>query len=193
MKQGTLILKLSLWSFLLFSSNETLANPQVLIPAGEFKMGTEKGTRAEQPVHSIWIDGFFLDRYEVANKDYEKINPKFRRSQASPCDDCPVTGISWEEAKNYCQYREMSAMDCLLKQGQPLLSLPKKMDMDYIIWKGMYGNGRTIGLMKNTTIIRRRKIHKAQAKGFVRWFVGVVGIIIFGICKPGCAFGWLQK
>ena len=69
MKQGTLILEFSMLSFLLFSSNETLANPQVLIPAGEFKMGTEKGTRAEQPVHSIWIDGFFLDRYEVSNKD----------------------------------------------------------------------------------------------------------------------------
>ena len=107
MKQRTLILKFSLWSFLLFSSNETLANPQVLIPAGEFKMGTEKGTRAEQPVHSIWIDGFFLDRYEVSNKDYEKINPKFRRSQASSCNDCPATGVSWEEAKNYCEHRGM--------------------------------------------------------------------------------------
>ena len=84
-------------------------------------------------------------------------------------------------------------MDYRSKLGQRLLSLPQKMDMDCIIWKGMYGNGRTIGLMNNTTIIRRRKIHKAQAKGFVRWFVGVVGIIIFGICKPGCAFGWLQK
>ena len=93
--------------FLFFSSNETWANSQVLIPAGEFKMGTEKGTQAEQPVHSIWIDDFLLDRYEVANKDYEKTNPQFKRSRASACDDCPATRVSWEEAKNYCQEKGM--------------------------------------------------------------------------------------
>ena len=45
----------------------------------------------------------FLDRFEVSNKDYEKLNPNFQRSQASPCDDCPVTRVTWEEAKTYCQ------------------------------------------------------------------------------------------
>ncbi len=106
MKQGSLILKISVLFFFLFSNHETLANSQVLIPAGEFKMGTEKGTEAEQPVHTIWIDAFFLDRFEVTNRDYEKINPNFQRSHASHCDDCPVTRVTWEEAKTYCQKLE---------------------------------------------------------------------------------------
>jgi len=107
MKQELLALLFTMLFSLLFSNHDILANSQVLIPAGEFKMGTEKGTQAEHPVHSIWVDGFFLDSYEVTNKDFEKANPQFQRSQASLCDGCPATLITWNEAKTYCQNRGM--------------------------------------------------------------------------------------
>lgn len=106
MKQGMLILTICLAYLFLFATNKIEANSQALIPAGKFKMGTDKGTQAERPVHSIWVDAFFLDRFEVTNRDYEKMNPNFQRSQASHCDDCPATRITWKEAKTYCQKLE---------------------------------------------------------------------------------------
>ena len=103
MKQVMLISTAYLACLFLLAINKTEANSQVLIPSGEFNMGTEKGTQAERPLHPVWVDAFFMDRFEVSNKDYEKLNPNFQRSQASPCDDCPVTQVNWEEAKTYCQ------------------------------------------------------------------------------------------
>ena len=103
MKQVMLIFAVCLAYLFLFTVNKIAASPQILIPSGEFNMGTEKGTQAERPLHPVWVDAFFMDRFEVSNKDYEKLNPNFQRSQASPCDDCPVTKVTWEEAKTYCQ------------------------------------------------------------------------------------------
>ena len=106
MRQIMLISTVCLAYLFLLTVNKTKANSQILIPSGEFNMGTEKGTQAEQPLHPVWVDAFFMDRFEVSNKDYEQLNPNFQRSQASPCDDCPVTQVNWEEAKTYCQRLE---------------------------------------------------------------------------------------
>ncbi len=41
----------------------------VLIPAGEFEMGSNApvAQNDEQPVHTVYIDAFFMDKYEVTN------------------------------------------------------------------------------------------------------------------------------
>ncbi|GEM_PF-727460 len=42
-----------------------------LIPAGEFQMGdTFNEGNKEQPVHAVYVDGFFMDRTEVTNQQY---------------------------------------------------------------------------------------------------------------------------
>lgn len=79
------------------------SSEETLIPAGEFLMGTEQGTSSERLVHKVWIDDFFLDRFEVSNQKYEAFDPDFQRSSASSCDRCPATRISWNEAQTYCQ------------------------------------------------------------------------------------------
>jgi formylglycine-generating enzyme required for sulfatase activity len=76
---------------------------EVLIPAGEFLMGTDQGTSAEQPVHKIWLDDFYLDRFEVSNQSYETFDPSYERSSASSCDRCPATRVNWHGAEAYCQ------------------------------------------------------------------------------------------
>ncbi|NLX21595.1 MAG: SUMF1/EgtB/PvdO family nonheme iron enzyme [Phycisphaerae bacterium] len=42
----------------------------VLIPAGEFQMGDtfNEGSSNEQPVHAVWVDAFYMDRYEVTKE-----------------------------------------------------------------------------------------------------------------------------
>ena len=47
-------------------------NGMVWIPAGSFKMGGEDGQTDEKPVHSVTLNGFWMDRTEVTNEQFEK-------------------------------------------------------------------------------------------------------------------------
>jgi sulfatase modifying factor 1 len=44
----------------------------VLVPAGTFAMGTDHGLDYEGPVHQVAVDAFFMDRYEVTNRDFSR-------------------------------------------------------------------------------------------------------------------------
>jgi formylglycine-generating enzyme required for sulfatase activity len=46
--------------------------PMVLVPAGEFMMGSTEGDADEKPVHRVSLDAFYLDKYEVTNKLFQK-------------------------------------------------------------------------------------------------------------------------
>jgi len=81
------------------------------IPAGEFMMGSraddpkvyEWEAPHEQPQHVVYTKGYFIDIHEVTNAEYERHDPNHKRdTQYSPCDDCPVTQVSWDDAQGYC-------------------------------------------------------------------------------------------
>ena len=46
----------------------------VLIPAGDFEMGDHHnvGGHDEKPVHTVYIDAYYIDKYEVTNAQYAK-------------------------------------------------------------------------------------------------------------------------
>ena len=48
--------------------------PMVLIPTGEFMMGSQKDDKMasedEQPVHPVYLDAFYIDQYEVTTSRY---------------------------------------------------------------------------------------------------------------------------
>ena len=44
----------------------------VLIPAGEFQMGSNDSRDNEKPVHPVHLDTFYIDKYEVTNAKYAK-------------------------------------------------------------------------------------------------------------------------
>ena len=53
-----------------------------LIPAGEFLMGSNKGDADERPVHTVQVDAFYMDIYEVTNAEYKKFvdaNPQWQK------------------------------------------------------------------------------------------------------------------
>ena len=53
----------------------------VRVPAGEFQMGSTV-IENEKPVHAVYLDDFYIDKYEVTNADYKKFvdaNPIFSK------------------------------------------------------------------------------------------------------------------
>ncbi len=63
----------------------TLSVPvgMVLIPAGEFQMGSTDNAD-EKPVHTVYTDAFYMDKYEVTNAQYKVFidaNPQWRKDR----------------------------------------------------------------------------------------------------------------
>jgi formylglycine-generating enzyme required for sulfatase activity len=47
-------------------------NGMVWIPGGTFFMGSDAGQNDEQPIHRVTLDGFWMDRHEVTNEEFER-------------------------------------------------------------------------------------------------------------------------
>src|SRR5260221_532069 len=52
--------------------NNSPTNDVVWIPGGTFSMGSESGKSDEQPVHQVIVRGFWMDKTEVTNEQFEK-------------------------------------------------------------------------------------------------------------------------
>lgn len=93
----------------------------VLIPAGEFLMGTTDDDdmgystefRKEQPQHVVYLDAFYIDVCQVTNAQYKKFmdatgqpppsewsNPNFNAPNQ------PVVGVNWYDADAYAEWTE---------------------------------------------------------------------------------------
>jgi formylglycine-generating enzyme required for sulfatase activity len=85
--------------------------PMVLVPAGEFTMGSDEGDDDEQPVHRVVLDSFYLDTFEVTNGRFAKFVAAIQSEppwgfadQETPVVDAerPVRWVNWLEATGYC-------------------------------------------------------------------------------------------
>jgi sulfatase modifying factor 1 len=79
----------------------------VLVPAGEFVMGSDRDEADERPAHRVMLSAFFIDQDEVAVGAYE------RCVAAGQCTaphgpvggkDEPVVWVSWQDAAAYCRF-----------------------------------------------------------------------------------------
>jgi serine/threonine-protein kinase len=82
----------------------------LFVPAGEFPMGSVTGLVDEQPQHTVFLDGFWIDETEVTNAMYAgcvqvgacqqpSVTTYYKDSAYS---NHPVTYASWVYAKTYC-------------------------------------------------------------------------------------------
>jgi formylglycine-generating enzyme required for sulfatase activity len=80
----------------------------VLVPAGEFTMGSDQGDDDEQPVHRVVLDSFYLDTFEVTNGRFAKVVEAIQieppwgfADQETPVvhAERPVRWVTWLEAK----------------------------------------------------------------------------------------------
>ena len=90
--------------------------PMALIPAGEFPMGSVKGSanakRSEGPQRMVYLDAYSMDVYEVTTKYYAKfleaIQPQapkaWNQVDLAKHGDRPVVGVTWDDAVAYCKW-----------------------------------------------------------------------------------------
>ena len=87
-------------------------NEMVLIPAGEFLMGSNLGAKDEKPAHKIWLDAFYIGKYEVTVGQYKRFiqetgypAPDWSKvGKHSPTDKHPIIWVSWHDATAYCNW-----------------------------------------------------------------------------------------
>ena len=84
----------------------------ILIPAGEVRLGTDNKTDltfgTEADTWTVFVAAFYIDKYEVTNKQYAKFlsetghrKPKFWEDPRFNAPDQPVVGVNWEDAETY--------------------------------------------------------------------------------------------
>ena len=107
-----------------------------LVPAGEFSMGSDADDALaecqkfrsdckrdwftdEEPVHTVYLDAFYMDKYEVTNAQYAACveagectlpheDSSYTRSRyygKAAFDNYPVIKVDWDQAKTYCEWR----------------------------------------------------------------------------------------
>jgi len=89
----------------------------MFVQAGEFTMGSENSDD-ERPIHQVHLDAYWIDQTEVTNAMYancvdaNQCNPpriisSYTNSSYfdnSEFEDYPVIYVSWNDAKDYCEY-----------------------------------------------------------------------------------------
>ena len=104
-----------------------MSSKMILIPAGEFIMGSVDEYDSEQPIHEVYLDGYddenpvhrvyldayHIDRYPVTNAEYKKFveatghrKPSHWKGSDYPPDQAshPVVNVSWKDAVAYAQW-----------------------------------------------------------------------------------------
>lgn len=85
--------------------------PMVLVPAGEFIMGSTQGDD-EKPVHRVYLNAFYMDKYEVTVGQYVKYLEATGMEMPSDWDIMnqaqhhkrPVVNINWFDAATFCKW-----------------------------------------------------------------------------------------
>ena len=91
----------------------------VLIPAGEFIMGSDDKTTISYPVHKVNLPAYWIDKYEVTNFEYQDFSIKsgyvgegakegkdwrlFFTPATPEKANLPVVMVTWNDADKYCK------------------------------------------------------------------------------------------
>ena len=90
-----------------------------LVSGGDFLMGSEVGMEDEQQVQMLFLDTFYIDKYEVTNQQYRAcvqrgacLAPKNANSATRAnyyskpeFNSYPVVNVDWSMARSYCEWR----------------------------------------------------------------------------------------
>lgn len=86
--------------------------PMILISGGPFTMGSNDGLPSERPEHSVTLDSYYIDQYEVSMQLYGAFLLAAKHDAPSTWDDeaattvgdRPAVGMGWTDAAAYCAW-----------------------------------------------------------------------------------------
>ena len=96
-----------------FAVNPTDSALYILVPAGEFLMGspTGQGNSNERPQHTVYLDDYWIMQTEVTNAQYRKCVAVFVCSKPNNSTwrdaakaNHPVTDVDWAQANRYAEW-----------------------------------------------------------------------------------------
>ena len=93
----------------------------VWVPGGSFYMGSKSGFEDQQPRHKVTIDGFWMGKYEVTQKQWVAIMGSNPSSYAGDLN--PVETVSWDDVQGY--------ITALNSQGGNTFLLPTEAQWEY--------------------------------------------------------------
>lgn len=90
----------------------------IFVVQGEFIMGSENGNEDEYPVHTVYLDDFWIDKTEVTNSmyylcmEFGPCNAPLSDGFTAPKDhyknpqtaEFPVVYVTWYDAQTYCEW-----------------------------------------------------------------------------------------
>lgn len=115
-------------------SAEKKENKMILISGGTFTMGSDRRAADEKPVHKVYLDAYYISKYEVTNAEYyefwRSLQTKNSKNAQQPTQHTPenfthlpyignwperatkfpnhpVVGVSWHDAKAYAEWKGM--------------------------------------------------------------------------------------
>ncbi len=104
----------------------------VYVPAGEFEMGSDQQGSNGHPVHTVYLDGYWIDQHEVSNAQFSEFvkasgyqtdaekggwgwvsgekteaswqHPLGAESSLEGKENHPIVQVSWNDAAAYCKW-----------------------------------------------------------------------------------------
>jgi formylglycine-generating enzyme required for sulfatase activity len=154
----------------------TACPEMVVVPAGTFEMGSNSGEVVEQPVHTVRIGNpFALGKTEVTHRQWRSVmgsDPFVDHGNSGayvpeqPCDDCPVTNVSWNNVQEYVQK--------LSQKAGKIYRLPSEAEWEYACRAGgthTYCGGDSIDSVAWTWVVGNSddKAHPVAKKQANAW------------------------
>lgn len=123
----------SMWMLTYVTADEK-ENKMILVSAGTFTMGSAIRAADEKPAHKVFLDAFYISKYEVTNAEYYRFWLSLQDSntgveaveykhtpenfthlahignwpeRATKFPNHPVVGVSWHDAKAYAEWKGM--------------------------------------------------------------------------------------
>jgi formylglycine-generating enzyme required for sulfatase activity len=76
----------------------------VFVPPGDFLMGSDDPLAEpdERPLRRVFVRGFYIDRLEVTNREFQRFKPSHRFPAGE--EELPATFVHKHEAQAYCRW-----------------------------------------------------------------------------------------